>query len=70
MGKQKHLILRRDKGCGTVNSRSRRICKKDIYAIIYEFSKFRKLSSDPTTLREGQLQQFLKTLKNKGFFYR
>ena len=31
-------------------------------------SKFKKLSCDPTILRERQLQRFLRTLKNKGFF--
>ena len=30
--------------------------------------KFKKLSSDPTLLREGQFQRFLRKLKNKEFF--
>ena len=41
---------------------------KKIYAIINDTSKFKKLPSDPTILREGQLQRFLRTLKNKDFF--
>ena len=45
------------------NSRSRRICKKDIRYNQWQFKK----PSDPTIWREGQLQQFLRTLKNKGF---
>ena len=28
----------------------------------------KKVSSDPTILREGKLQRFLRTLKNKDFF--
>ena len=36
--------------------------------MVNDTSKFKKLSSDPTILREGQLQRFLRTLKNKGFF--
>ena len=36
--------------------------------IISDTSKFKKLSADPTLLREGQLQCFLRKLKNKQFF--
>ena len=61
------VILRPDKGCGTVILDQEEFVKK-IYAIINDTSKFKKLSSDPTILREGQLQRFLRTLKNKGFF--
>ena len=50
-----------------INSRSRRICKKDI-RYNQSTSKFKKLSSDPTKLRERQHQRFLRTLKNRGFF--
>ena len=39
-----------------------------MYIIINDTSKFKKLSSDPTILREGQPQRFLRTLKNKAFF--
>ena len=31
-------------------------------------SKFKLLTADPTSLREGQLQRFLRKLKNEGFF--
>ena len=61
------VILRPDKGCGTVILDQEEFVKK-IQAIINDTSKFKKLSSDPTILREGQLQRFLRTLKNKGFF--
>ena len=30
--------------------------------------KFKQLASDPTKLREGQLQLYLRKLKNKGCF--
>ena len=61
------MILRPDKGYGAVILDWEEYVKK-IYAIINDTSKFEKLSSDPTILREGQLQRFLRTLKNKGFF--
>ena len=38
------------------------------YDIVNDASKFLKLSSDPTLRREGNLQRFLSTLKNKYFF--
>ena len=57
------MILRPDRGCGTVILDREEYVNK-IYAIINDTSKFKKLSSDPTILREGQLQQFLRTLKN------
>ena len=62
-----NVILRPDKGCGTVILEKERYVKK-IYAIISDTSEFKKVSSDPTILREGQLQRFLRTLKNKDFF--
>ena len=37
--------------------------------IINDRSKFKLLTADPTFLREGQLQRFLRKLKNEGFFY-
>ena len=61
------MILRPQKGCGTVILDREEYVKK-IYAIINDTSKFKKLPSDPTILREGQLQRFLRTLKNKGLF--
>ena len=38
-----------------------------MYDIVNDASKFLKLSSDPTLRREGKLQRFLRTLKNKDF---
>ena len=35
---------------------------------INDRSKFKLLTEDPTPLREGQLQRFLRKLKNEGFF--
>ena len=61
------MILRPDKDCVTVILDREEYVKK-VYAIINDASKFKKLSSDPTILREVQLQRFLRTLKNKGFF--
>ena len=61
------MILRPDKGCGTVILEKEGYVKK-IYAIISDTSEFKKVSSDPTILREGKLQRCLRTLKNKDFF--
>ena len=61
------VILRPDKGCGAVILDREEYVKK-IYAITNDNSKFKKLSSDPTKLRERRHQRFLRTLKNKGFF--
>ena len=36
--------------------------------IINDRSKFKLLAEDPTSLREGQLQRFLRKLKNEGSF--
>ena len=61
------MILRPDKGNGVV------ILKRKDYIcgmnnIINDRSKFKLLTPDPTFLREGQLQRFLRKLKNEGFF--
>ena len=61
------MILRVDKGYGTVILVQEEYVKK-IYAIINDTSKFKKQPSDPTILRKGQLQRFLRTLRNKSFF--
>ena len=61
------VIVRPDKGCGTVILDREEYVKK-IYTITNDISKFKKLPSDPTILREGQLQRFLRTLKSKDFF--
>ena len=60
-------MLRPDKGCGIVILDREEYVKK-IYTRINDTSKFKKLPSDPTILREGQLQRYLRTLKNKDFF--
>ena len=39
-----------------------------MYDIVNDASKFLKLPSDPTLRREGKLQKFLRTLRNKEFF--
>ena len=61
------VILRPDKGSGTVILNRDEYIKK-LSDIISDTSKFKKLSADPTLLREGQLQRFLRKLKNKQFF--
>ena len=64
---KKIVILRPNKGCETVILDREEYVKK-IYAIINDTSKFKKLHPDPTISREGQLQRFLRNLKNKDFF--
>ena len=60
-------ILRPDKGSGTVVLIRDEYIKK-LSDIISDTSNCKKLSADPTLLREGQLQRFLRKLKNKQFF--
>ena len=38
-----------------------------MYALLSGKNKFKKLSEDPTKLREGQLQRYLRELKKKQF---
>ena len=61
------VVLRPDKGSGSVFMNRDDYIKK-LYDIISDFSKFKKLSADRKLLREGQLQRFLRKLKNKHFF--
>ena len=61
------MILRPDKGCGTVILDRQDYVKK-LYPIINDTSKFKKLPFGPTILREGPLERFSRTLENKGFF--
>ena len=61
------VILRPDKGSGTVILNRDDYIKK-LFDIISDTLKFKELSADPTLLREGQLQGFLRKLKNKRFF--
>ena len=56
-----------DKGEGTV------IMDRDVYIrkileIIKDHTKFKELSTDPAILREGQLQRFLRSMKDKNIF--
>ena len=60
-------ILRPEKGSGTVILNRDEYIKK-LSDFISDTPKFKKLSADPTLLREGQLQRFLRKLKNKQFF--
>ena len=61
------MILRPDKGNDVViMNRKDYICGMN--NIINDRSKFKLLTEDPTSLREGQLQRFLGKLKNEGFF--
>ena len=60
------MILRPDKGNGVViMNRKDYICGMN--NIINDRSKFKLLTEDPTPLRKGQLQRFLRKLKNEGF---
>ena len=61
------VILKPDKGNATVII-NRHDYDIAMYDLISDSSKFVKLGKDPTLLREGQLQRFLRGLKKKGFF--
>ena len=39
-----------------------------MYELLNDESKFKQLSNDQTKLREGQIQLYLRKLKNKGYF--
>ena len=56
------VILKPDKGNGVVIL-DRTVYDSSILNIISDSSKFKKLKDDPTLLREGQLQRFLRKLK-------
>ena len=61
------MILRPDKGNSVViMNRKDYICGMN--NIINDRSKFNLLREDPTSLRQGKLQKFLRKLKNEGFF--
>ena len=53
------------KGKGVVIM-NRKDYDKAIYDILESNSKFKKLKKDPTLLKEGQLQHFIRTLKKQG----
>ena len=60
-------MLRPDKGNGLATlNRKDYICGMN--NIINERSKFKLLIADPASLQEGQLQRFLRKLKDEGFF--
>ena len=61
------LITKPDKGNGVIIV-DRNLYISSLYDIVNDTSKFLKLPSDPTITREGKLQRFVRTLKNKGFF--
>ena len=42
--------------------------KSKMYELLNAESRFKQLTSDPTKLREGQLQRYLRKLNNKGYF--
>ena len=43
------------------------IYNQQMYVLLSNKNKFKKLSEDPTKLREGQLQRYLRELKKKQF---
>ena len=43
------------------------IYNQQMYALLSDKNKFKKLSEDPIKLREGQLQRYLRELKKKQF---
>ena len=51
------IILRPDKGNGV-----------EVLDLLSDDTKFKKLQSDPTLRREGQLQRYLRKLKKNGVF--
>ena len=42
--------------------------KSKLYQLLNDENKFKQLTSDPTELRENQLQRYLRKLNNKGYF--
>ena len=61
------VILRSDKGNGVVIM-DKITYKSKVFELLNDESKFKQLTSDPTKLREGQLQCYLRKLNNKGYF--
>ena len=61
------VILRPDKGNGVVIM-DKITWKSKMYELLNDKSKFKEITSDPTKLREGQLQRYLRKLKSKGYF--
>ena len=65
--RQDIVILRSDKGSG-VAILDRDIYDRKILEIINDTAKFKKLKDNPTLTREGQLQCFLRKIKDKNIF--
>ena len=61
------VITKPDKGNGVVIL-NRKDYDNMIFDILNDVSKFKKIDHDPTLYREGQLQRFLRKLKNNGLF--
>ena len=61
------VIVRPDKGSGVVIL-DRDIYDRKILEIINNTTKFKKLKDNPTLTREGQLQRFLRKIKDKNLF--
>ena len=60
------MIKRPDKGNGVVVM-DRVIYNQQMHALLSDKNKFKRLPEDPTMLREGQLQRYLRELKKKQF---
>ena len=60
------VVTRPDKGNGVVVM-DRVIYNQQMYALLSDKSKFKKLSEDPAKFRERQLQRYLRELKKKQF---
>ena len=54
--------MRLDKGNGVVVL-DKKVYLERMYQLVSDETKFRRLGNDPTILREGQLQRFLRKLK-------
>ena len=61
------VILRPDKRNGVVIM-DKITYKSKMDELLNDESKFKQLTSDPTKLREGQLQRYFRKLNNKGYF--
>ena len=61
------MILRPEKG-NSVVMMNRKVYICGMNHIISDWSIFKLLTEDQTSLQEGQLQRFLRKLKNEGFF--
>ena len=61
------IILRPDKDHGTVII-ARNVYIEKMFEIIKYGPKFKELSTDPTIIREGQLQRLLRSMNDKNIF--